>query len=100
VPARTADELDAAISTMTQSNAEAFLEVPSPLTGQEQARLAESVLKHKLPGMFGYKGSTEAGGLMFYGANHNDAYRRSAVYVDKILKGDKPADLSIEQASR
>jgi len=62
--------------------------------------LAELALKHRLPGMFGSRENVEAGGLMSYGADYNDLHRRAALYVDKILKGVKPADLPVEQASK
>ena len=62
--------------------------------------LAELALKHRLPGIFWFKENVEAGGLMSYSADMLDLYRRSAVYIDKILKGAKPADLSVEQADR
>ncbi len=65
----------------------------------EQRRLIDLALKHRLPMMLG-RGGTAAGGLMSYGPDLNDLYRRSATYVDKILKGAKPADLPVEQASR
>ena len=65
-----------------------------------RARLAELALKHRLPGMFGTKENVEAGGLMSYGADLNEWYRRAATYIDKILKGAKPADLPVEQASK
>jgi putative ABC transport system substrate-binding protein len=57
-------------------------------------------LKYRLPGIFGNKANVEAGGLMSYGANFNYMYRHAALYVDKILKGEKPADLPVEQASK
>ena len=63
-------------------------------------RLAELALKHRLPGIFWFKENVEAGGLMSYSADILDMYRRSAVYIDKILKGAKPADLPVEQASK
>jgi putative ABC transport system substrate-binding protein len=66
----------------------------------QRARLAELALKHRLPTMFGTKENVEAGGLMSYGADRNDLIRRAAVYIDKILKGTKPADLPVEQASK
>ena len=66
----------------------------------QRARLAELALKHRLPTMFGTKENVEAGGLMSYGADRNDLIRRAAVYIDKILKGAKPADLPVEQASK
>ncbi|MFL4981412.1 MAG: ABC transporter substrate binding protein, partial [Xanthobacteraceae bacterium] len=56
--------------------------------------------KHRLPSMFGSKENVEPGGLMSYGANFNDLVQRAATYVDKILKGAKPADLPVEQASK
>jgi putative tryptophan/tyrosine transport system substrate-binding protein len=77
-----------------------FLVVASPLSVSQRAPLAELALKHRLPGMFGTKENVEAGGLMSYGADLNDLHRRAAAYVDKILKGVKPADLPVEQASK
>ena len=62
-------------------------------------RLTELALQHRLAGMFGFKENTQAGGLMSYSADVLDLYRRSAVYIDKILRGAKPADLPGEQAS-
>jgi putative ABC transport system substrate-binding protein len=62
--------------------------------------LAELALQHRLPGVFGFKEYAEAGGLMSYGADFNDLHRRAAIYIDKILKGAKPADLPVEQASK
>src|SRR5207247_8572987 len=83
-----------------QSAAEAFPRVASPLTVAQRLRLARLALKHRLPGMFPFKENVEAGGLMSYGADRDDLYRRAAAYVDKILKGVKPADLPVEQASK
>jgi putative ABC transport system substrate-binding protein len=62
--------------------------------------LAALALKHRLPGAFGLKEFVDAGGLMSYGADISDLHRRAAIYIDKILKGIKPADLPVEQASR
>ena len=62
--------------------------------------LAELALKHRLPGMFGTKENVEAGGLMSYGSDFNELVQRAATYIDKILKGAKPADLPVEQASK
>ncbi len=72
----------------------------SPLTVSQPAPLAALALKYRLPGMFGTKVEVEAGGLMSYGADITDLYRRAALYIDKILKGVKPADLPVEQASK
>ena len=63
-------------------------------------RIAELCAKAKLPAIYAVKWQVEAGGLMSYGQNLPEAYRRSAAYVDKILKGAKPADLPVEQATK
>ena len=61
---------------------------------------AELAIKHRLPTMSMFKDAVEAGGLMSYSPNWDDLYRRGAIYVDKILKGAKPADLPVEQATK
>jgi putative ABC transport system substrate-binding protein len=55
---------------------------------------------HRLPGIFANKENVEAGGLMSYGADFNNMYRHAAIYVQKILDGEKPADIPVEQASK
>ena len=100
VPAQTVEEFDGAFSTMTRERMGGFLVIASPLSFSQRAPLAELALKHWLPGMFGTRENVEAGGLMSYGADYNDLHRRAALYVDKILKGAKPADLPVEQASK
>ena len=65
-----------------------------------QKRIADFALKSRLPSMYGSRGFVEAGGLMSYGADLADSYRRVAYYVDKILKGAKPADLPVEQPTK
>src|SRR5262249_28798522 len=62
--------------------------------------LAELALKHRLPTMFGNRDNVVAGGLMSYGPDYVDLYRRAATYIDKILKGTKPGDLPVDQASK
>jgi putative ABC transport system substrate-binding protein len=96
-PAQSIEELEATFAAMTQEHVDAFLDVASPLTFSERERVAELALKHRLPGMFGIKANVEAGGLMSYAADINYLHRRSAAYVDKILKGAKPADLPVQQ---
>jgi putative ABC transport system substrate-binding protein len=100
VPARAVEEFDGAFSTMTQERMGGFLVIASPLSFSQRAPLAELALKHRLPGMFGSRENVEAGGLMSYGVDYNDLHRRAALYIDKILKGVKPADLPVEQASK
>jgi putative tryptophan/tyrosine transport system substrate-binding protein len=100
VPARTVEDFEGAFSAMTREHVGGFLDVSSPLTVSHRARLADLALKHRLPGMFGTKEMVEVGGLMSYGADFNDMVQRAATYIDKILKGAKPADLPVEQASK
>jgi putative tryptophan/tyrosine transport system substrate-binding protein len=101
VPARTDEDFDGAYATMTQAHVGGFLVLGAPSAYAERGvRLAELALKHRLPGIFWFKENVEAGGLMSYSPDVLDLYRRSAIYIDKILKGAKPADLPVEQASK
>jgi ABC-type uncharacterized transport system substrate-binding protein len=85
---------------MSEARVAGVLVVASPLFTSQRVRVAELALKHRLPAMFGTKLEVEAGGLMSYDADLDDLFRRAALYIDKILKGTKPADLPVEQASR
>jgi putative tryptophan/tyrosine transport system substrate-binding protein len=100
VSARSLDEFDGAFATMTQEAIGGFLAMASPPVVSQGAPLAALALKYRLPGMFPFKANVMAGGLMSYGANPDELYHRAAVYVDKILKGARPADLPVEQASK
>jgi putative ABC transport system substrate-binding protein len=72
----------------------------SPILYAHRKELVDLTTKHRWPGMYENKEFVEAGGLLSYGANLDDLYRRAATYVDKILKGAKPADLPVEQPMR
>jgi putative ABC transport system substrate-binding protein len=100
VPVRAPEDLDGAFAMMKRERAKGFLAVASPLTRAQRALLAELTLKHRLPGMFGTRENVEAGGLMSYAPDLVDMTRRAATYIDKILKGARPADLPVEQASK
>lgn len=100
VPARTTEDFDAAFASMAREQVGAVLVLGSPLILSNRTRVADLALKHRLPSMFTQRDPVEAGGLMSYAADLNDLCRRAAVYIDKILKGVKPADLPVEQASR
>jgi putative tryptophan/tyrosine transport system substrate-binding protein len=100
VPARTAEDFDGALASMAAERVGAFLVLGSPLIFSYRARLAELALKYRLPSMFALPEPVPAGGLMSYTADINDLTRRAAAYIDKILKGAKPADLPVEQASK
>jgi putative tryptophan/tyrosine transport system substrate-binding protein len=100
VPAGAAEDFDSALASMAAEQVSAVLALGSSLVFSYRAHLAELALKHRLPSMFGQREPVEAGGLMSYAADLNDLTRRAAVYVDKILKGARPADLPVEQASK
>ena len=100
VAARTVDDFEGAFSIMTRESVHAFLVVASPLFVAQQGLLARLALNSRLPGMFPFREDVGAGGLMSYGADRDDLHRRAATYIDKILKGAKPADLPVEQASK
>jgi putative tryptophan/tyrosine transport system substrate-binding protein len=99
LPIETVADFDGVFSTMKRERADGFLVPGSPLTNTQRSPLADLELQYRLPGVFGNKANVEAGGLMSYGANFDYMYRHTALYVDKILKGEKPADLPVEQAS-
>jgi putative ABC transport system substrate-binding protein len=98
--ARGPDEFDGAFAAMAQDRAEALLVVSDSLFTLHRARLADLVVKNRLPSMHGVMEQVEAGGLMSYGARLLDLWRRAATYVDKILRGARPADLPIEQPTK
>jgi putative ABC transport system substrate-binding protein len=97
VEVRDSDELDRAFATMTSAHAEALIVLPSAMLYNERRRLVDLAARHRLPAMYQAREIVELGGLMAYGASIPDLVRRSATYVDKILKGAKPADLPVEQ---
>jgi putative ABC transport system substrate-binding protein len=100
VEARTPDALEGAFETAVRSRAGAIIVLGDPLTSVHRARTVELAAKHRLPAMYLFRESVEAGGLMAYGPNFVDLARRAATYVDKILKGAKPADLPVEQPTK
>lgn len=101
VGVNTAVEFDGAFAKMAQDRVGAVLVHGSALTARHnRPLLAEVALKYRLPTMFGIRDNVVAGGLMSYAPDHIDLTRRAAVYIDKILKGAKPADLPVEQASK
>ncbi len=97
---RGADEFDRAFSTITTEPADALLVFPSPMLFIERRRIVDLAAKYRLPSMFVAREYVELGGLISYGANIDDLFRRSATFVDKILKGAKPADLPVEQPTK
>ncbi len=77
-----------------------YVPASGPLMAANRKRIADFALKSRLPSVYNARASVDAGGLMSYGANLADSYRRVAYYVDRILKGAKPADLPVEQPTK
>jgi ABC-type uncharacterized transport system substrate-binding protein len=98
--ARGPEDFDGAFRAAVQGHAQAITLVQSAVYAQHRATLAERALKNGLPSISGETGYAKAGGFMNYGPNIADSWRRAASYVDKILKGAKPADLLVEQPTQ
>jgi len=93
-------ELDGAFAAMVREHAGGVVVLSTPLFLGRAKLLAELAMKYKVPTMFGPKQHVEAGGLLSYGPDRPDLYRRAATYVDRILRGAKPADLPVQQATK
>ena len=78
----------------------AIITIPTRPFFAERKRIVELAVKYRLPAIYPKKEFVDEGGLMSYGADYDDLFRRAAVYVDKILKGAKPADLPVQQATK
>ncbi len=100
VEARGPADIDRAFSDMIRARAGALTVFATPMFSIERRRLAELAVKNRLPTMFSFRDYVDAGGLMAYGPSIADLFRRAATYVDKILKGAKPADLPVEQPTK
>ena len=94
---RDADDFDRVFAAMGKQRPDGFYMSPGPLMRDNRKRIAGLALKSRLPSAYGNREAVDAGGLMYYGADLVDSYRRVAYYVDRILKGAKPADLPVEQ---
>jgi ABC-type uncharacterized transport system substrate-binding protein len=92
--------LESAFQTAKQKQVGAIMTTTGNPFFTERKRIVELAVKHRLPAIYPQKEFVDAGGLMSYGADYDDLYRRAATYVDKILKGAKPADLPVQQAMK
>jgi putative ABC transport system substrate-binding protein len=100
VEARGPQDFDRAFSDMTRARAGALIVLGSSMFFTERRRLVDLAAKNRLPAVYSARDSVDAGGLMAYGPNLADMFRRAATYVDKILKGAKPGDLPVEQPTK
>jgi putative ABC transport system substrate-binding protein len=95
------DELESAFAAIRQTRAGALLVLPDPFFLQRHLpTITALALQHRLPAMYPHCMYMDEGGLMYYGTSLREAYRRTAYYVDRILKGTKPAELPVEQPMR
>jgi len=95
--AKEANDIDRAFTAMHKERVEALIVFGDPMFGTHLRLIVDLAAQSRLPASYGGRDSVDAGGLMSYGTNFSDLFRRAATYVDKILKGAKPADLPIEQ---
>ena len=98
--AKGADDIERAFSAIRKERPAALIVIGDPMFGTQQKRITQLTIKSRLPAIYGAPESVDAGGLMSYGTNFADLFRRAATYADKILKGTKPADLPVEQPKK
>jgi putative ABC transport system substrate-binding protein len=97
---RAADGFEKVFAALNKERPDALYVLGGPLMGTNQKRIVGFALKSRLPSMYYLREAVDAGGLMYYGANLSDSYRRVAYFVDRILKGAKPVDLPVEQPTK
>ena len=97
---RAPSELESAFSAMGQEHAEALIVMPSVMLYEVHRRIVDLGNRNRLPTIYAFREAVEAGGLMAYGSNLADLFRRAATQVDKILKGTKPSDIPVEQPTK
>ena len=100
VEARGPADFDRVFSEVTNARAGGLVVLSTPMFSSERRRLVDLAARRRLPTMFPFRSYVDAGGLISYGPNVADLFRRAAAYVDKILKGAKPADLPVEQPTK
>jgi putative ABC transport system substrate-binding protein len=94
------NEIDAAFATLVAQHVGAFMESADPLFSEAREQLAALAARHALPAVFHRREFVEAGGLMSYGASFSDAWRLAGTYAGRILKGEAPAELPVQQSTR
>ena len=98
--ANTNREIDAAFATLVQRRADALMVAPGALFSNRRVQLATLAARHAVPAIYADRSSAEAGGLMSYGPNQGDLHRQVGLYVGRILKGEKPADLPVMRPTK
>jgi putative ABC transport system substrate-binding protein len=100
LPVRGLDDYAPAFEAAKREGAQALITTPSPVMNIQRDRIVDFAAKNRLPAIYAAPEFVDAGGLMYYGPGYLDLFRRAATYVDKILKGAKPADLPVEQPTK
>jgi putative ABC transport system substrate-binding protein len=100
VEVRGREEFDAAFAAMVRERANGVVVAVDPVFVGPRSQVVLLAARNRLPAVYGLREFAEVGGLMSYGPNIADQFRRAATYVDKILKGAKPGDLAVEQATK
>jgi putative tryptophan/tyrosine transport system substrate-binding protein len=98
--ARNQEQLDAVLAAVPRDHVQGLVELTDPLTVFHRRRITEAVARHRLPAMYSFREFVDVGGLMSYGTDFADLFRRAATYVYKILTGASPADLPVEQPTK
>ena len=93
-------DIDTAFRAAAKGRADALLVLGNPILNAHRKQIVDLAVTHRLPATYARPEYVDAGGLMYYGTNYNDLFRRAATYVDKILKGAKPAELPVEQPTK
>ena len=93
-------DLETVFRAAAKGRADALLLLGNPILNAHRKQVVDLAVKHRLPATYARPEYVDAGGLMYYGTSYNDLFRRAATYVDKILKGAKPADLPVEQPTK
>ena len=92
-----AKDIETVFRAIAKGRADGLLVLGNPILNTHRKQIVDLAVKHRLPATYARPEFVEAGGLIYYGTSYNDLFRRAAIYVDKILKGAKPADLPVEQ---
>jgi putative ABC transport system substrate-binding protein len=98
--ARGRDDIERTFAALTKARAQGLIVLPNPVTLMHPTQIIELAAKNRLPAMYPWREFTESGGLMTYSTNRAEMYQRAATFVDKILRGAKPADLPVEQPTK
>jgi putative ABC transport system substrate-binding protein len=99
-PVQDESEIDGMMTALAREQHSGLLVLPSAFTVRHRDAIVAAAARHRVPAVYPFREFATSGGLMFYGVNHPELFRRSASYVDRILKGDRPADLPVQAPTK